>query len=160
MKRTVLLCVLAVSSIRFYGQRVGEIDLARHQLDKPEVRDVDVMPTGCGTASVSHGDGAIVANDPNKRPKLKVELTLPKATFKRGEIVEGSILMQNIGSEPIVIPWSLDPRVSTRPAEVSQYAYEQGWFEVKLRGPHKAEIPLESEPQSRFLLQFRVESRK
>lgn len=152
MKRSALLSLLlAMLSIRMHGQQIGEIDLGRHQLDTAEVRDVNVTPVGCGVAPAVHGDGVIVDPDPNKRARLKVELTLSKETFKRGETVEGSILMQNVGTDAIVIPWNLDPRVSIRPKDVSQYAYEMGWFALKLRGARKVEIPLESESQSHFL---------
>jgi hypothetical protein len=151
MKRIALLSLMAMLSIRIHGQQIGEIDLGRHQFDTAEVRDVNIMPAGCGVTPAVHGDGVIVAPDPNTRSKLKVELTLSKNTFKRGETVEGSILMQNVGTDAIVIPWKLDPRVSIRPKDISQYAYEMGWFELKLKGARKVEIPLEAESQSHFL---------
>jgi hypothetical protein len=65
-----------------YGQQIGELDLGRHQSDSAEVRQVKVMPVGCGVAPAVHGDGVIVNPDPNKKSKLKIELTLPKDTFK------------------------------------------------------------------------------
>lgn len=151
MKTIVLMSLMAMLSTWIHSQQIGELDLSRQPRDPAEAREVNIMPAGCGVAPADHGDGVIVSPDPNKKPKLKIELTLPKGTFKQGETVESNVLMQNVGTDAMVIPWSLDSNVSIRPKDVSQHAYEMGWFELKLKGAHKVEVPLESESQSHFL---------
>lgn len=151
MKTIMLLSLMAMLSIRIHCQQIGELNLGRQPHDPAEAREVNVMPVGCAEAPTVHGDGVIVNSDPNKRSKLKIELTLAKDTFKQGETVESSVLIQNVSADAIVIPWSLDSNVSIRPRDVSQYAYDMGWFEVKLKGAPKIEAPLESESQSHFL---------
>jgi hypothetical protein len=151
MKTIMLLSLMAMLSTPIHCQQIGELDLGRQPRDPAEAREVNIMPLGCGVAPAVHGDGVIVNSDLNKRSTLKIELTLLKNTFKQGEKVESSILMQNVGTDTIVIPWSLDSTVSIRPKDVSQYAYEMGWFELKLKGASKIEVPLESESQSHFL---------
>ena len=76
---------------------------------------------------------------------------LSKETFERGEIIDGQILMQNVGLDAVVIPWSSDPQVSNRPSGAVQHEYEMGWFELELRGTGKIRVPLESESESSFL---------
>jgi len=124
MKTILLLSLIATLSTRSYGQQVGEIDLSRHGGDTAEVQDQNVIPEGCGMPHGVHGDGVIVDSDPSKRSKLRIELTLPNDTLRRGETVEGRILMQNVGADPILIPWNADPRVSIRPKDASEYSYE------------------------------------
>jgi hypothetical protein len=151
MKTIMLLSLMAMLCTRVQCQQIGELDLGRQPHDPSEAREVNVMPVGCGVTPAVHGDGVIVNPDPNNRSKLKIELKLPTDAFKQGETVESTVLVQNIGTEAIVIPWSLDSNVSIRPRNVSQYAYDMGWLELKLKGPRKVEVPLESESQSHFL---------
>jgi hypothetical protein len=150
-KITALLFMVAMLSIRIHGQQIGEIDLSRLEGETAEVQNQNVMPDGCGMPNGVHGDGVIVSPDPNKKPKIRIDLTLPKDTFRRGETVEGDVLMENVGADPILIPWNTDPRVSIRPKGTSEYAYEMGWFELKLKDGGSLEVPLESASQSNFL---------
>jgi hypothetical protein len=151
MKAILLLSLMAMLSTRIHCQQIGELDLGRQPRDPAEAREVNVMPVGCGVAPTVHGDGVIVNTDPDKRSKLKIELTLPKDKFKQGETVKSSILIQNVGTDAIVIPWSPDSNVSIRPKDVLSYAYDMGWLEPRLKGAGKIETPLESESQSHFL---------
>jgi hypothetical protein len=54
--------------------------------------------------------------------------------------------MQNLGTDTVVIPWNVDSNVSIRPKDVSQYAYDVGWFELKLKGARKIEVLLSQNP--------------
>ena len=151
MRSTILLCLVAVLSTRVHCQQIAELDLGRQPSDTADAREVNVMPAGCGVAPAVHGDGVIVNTGPNKGSKLKIEVTLPKNTFEHGETVQSSILIRNVGTDAIVIPWSLDSNVSIRPKDVSQFAYDMGWFELNLKDPGKKEVPLDAESQSHFL---------
>jgi|ERR1700674_240752 hypothetical protein len=149
MKRKTLLFCLAVFAVDLRAQQVAEIDLARHKPDKTEAQSVDVGLDGCGFPHYKNSDGVIVNAD--GRSKLKVELTLPKEQFERGEIADGQVLMQNVGPDAILIPWSSDPQVSNRPRGAIQHEYEVGWFELELKGAGNVSVPLESESESIFL---------
>jgi hypothetical protein len=151
MKRIILLILIAMLSTRMRGQKTGEIDLSRHEGDAAEIQSQNVIPDGCGVPHGVHGDGVIVDPDPNKKLKVRIELTLPNDTFKRGEMVDGKISMQNVGVGPILIPWNTDPHISIRPKDASQYAYEMGWFELRLKDGRDVEVPLESASLSNFL---------
>ena len=147
MKRKVLLFRMAMLSIDVYGQQIAEIDLVSYKLPKYETQSMDL--DGCSTPFYPHSDGVIV--DTERRSKLKLELTLSKETVHRGEIVNAQILMQNVGLDAIVIPWSLDPEIRKHPSGTVQHEYELGWFELELKGRGKIRIPLESESESAFL---------
>jgi hypothetical protein len=54
--------------------------------------------------------------------------------------------MQNLGTDTVVIPWNVDSNVSIRPKDVSQYVYDVGWFELKLKGARKIEVLLSQNP--------------
>jgi len=148
MKRKVLLFCLAVT-VDLSAQQIAEIDLARHKPEKIEAQSADVGLAGCDLPHYTNSDGVILNGD--SRTSLKVELTLPKETFKPGEIVDGQLLMQNVGFGPIVIPWGSDPKVINRPRDALYHECERGWLDVELKGAAKLSVPLESESESTSL---------
>jgi len=40
--------------------------------------------------------------------------------------------MRNVGSEAVVIPWSVDPEILIPSPDAVQHEYELGWFELEL----------------------------
>jgi len=154
MKRKALLFCLAVLCVDLRAQQIADVDL-RHKPDKTKHESADIGLDGCDFPHYTHSDGVIVSTD--RRSKLKVELMLSKETFERGEIIDGQVLVQNVGLDAIVIPWSSDPQISERPNGAVQYEYEMGWFELKLGGA--AKIRVESESESSFLYSSELNSK-
>jgi len=142
-----LLLLLAILSADVRAQQVPEIDLARPQAVGPDTyNDADVVPEGCDSPHYKDSDGLIK----HRKSKLKLEIGLTKTNFERGETLQATILMKNIGSDAVVIPWVADSRLGIRPAGTVQYEYEKGWFDVELSTP-KTRVPLELESVSKSL---------
>jgi len=138
-KKAFLLLVLAILSADVRAQQVAEINLARpHAVGPDTYNDADIAPEGCESPHYKDSDGLIK----HRKSKFKVELALSKTSFERGETLQATILMKNIGSDAVVIPWVADSRLSIRPAGTVQYDYEVGWFDVELSTPQKG-VPLE-----------------
>jgi hypothetical protein len=150
MMNLALLLIVVVLSTCMHGQQVGEIDLGRHESDAVAVQSQNVMPEGCGLSHDMHGDGVIVSPNPNEKSKIRIEVSLPKNTFRRGETVDGNVLIKNVGADPILIPWDTDPRISVRPKDTSEHAYEMGWFELTLRDGRDLRIRLVSQSNSLY----------
>src|SRR5437660_6645393 len=94
MKNRVLLFCLMLLSIDVYGQQIAEIDLVAHQPPKKLGTQIsDMALAGCESPFYNHSDGAIVKTE--ARSKLRLELTLAKQAFHRGEIVDANVLMRN-----------------------------------------------------------------
>ena len=149
MKKKALLFCLAVFTVDLRAQQIAEIDLARHKPDKTDAQSADVGLDGCDFPHYSNSDGVIVNTD--RKSKLKVELTLPKEAFERGDLVDSQVLMQNLGLDAIVIPWNSDPQIRNRPRGAIQHEYEMGWFEIEWRGAGKVSVPLELESEATSL---------
>jgi hypothetical protein len=137
------------------AQQIAQIDLVRHETRSTELKDTDVEPSNCGDSLQYnvHGDGVIVTTDvtTDKKPKLKMDLTLPKQTLERGERIEAQIQLENVGSDAVVIPWSSDPHTSKRPSGVVEHEYEMGWFDFQLKNADKRKTSVSLESQSNFL---------
>jgi hypothetical protein len=146
MKSRLFLLSWVMLSVSLHGQQVSEIDLVAHDVpNQVASANSDTALTGCESPFYNHSDGAIVKAE--GRPKLSLELALAKQTIHRGETVDGQVLLRNVGSEAVVIPWSVDPEIRKHPPDVAQHEYELGWFELELIAKNKQVVPLESESQ-------------
>jgi hypothetical protein len=109
MKSRLLLLSWVMLSVFLHGQQVAQIDLVAHQIPKQvSSTDSDTALAGCESPSYKHSDGAILETE--GRPKLRVGVVPAKQIVHRGETVDAQVLMRNVGSEAVVIPWSIDPR--------------------------------------------------
>ncbi len=138
-------------SIPLHGQQVAEIDLVTHHISAQAASSAsDTVLAGCESPFYSHSDGAIVKTE-EPRPTLALEMTLANQTVRRGQTVDAQVLLRNIGSKAVVIPWSLDPEIRKHSPDADQHEYELGWFELQLITKNKRRVPLESESQTLLL---------
>jgi len=146
MKGSLLL--LAALSVGLRGQQIAEINLVRPKAIGPGSYNADVVPEGCRHPRYKDSQTVITHRD----SKLKIELVLSnKNEIDRNGTLQGTILMKNVGTGPVVIPWSSNPDVSKRPRDILRHEYEQGWFDAELTGSSKIKVPLETESVSMFL---------
>jgi hypothetical protein len=148
-------CLLTLSVA--HCQQIGNADLIRPKPHSQEVQPQNLGLDGCDFPHYTNSDGVIV--DTERRSKIKLELTLSKKTFRPGETVDGQVLMRNVGTDAIVIPWNPNSQLANRPSNVTQHEYEIGWFELELKGKGTLKIPLESESVSMFLYSSESDSR-
>jgi hypothetical protein len=150
MKSRLLLLSWVMLSVFLYGQQVAQIDLVAHQIpEQVASANSDTVLAGCESPSYKHSDGAILETE--GRPKLTLEVALAKQIVHQGETVDAQVLMRNIGSEAVVIPWSVDPEIRKHSPDAVQHEYELGWFELELVAKNRRGVPLESESQTFFL---------
>jgi hypothetical protein len=80
-----------------------------------------------GVYKFSHGDGYVLSTA--DRPKLELQIaSLSELSPALGSTVEAEITLKNIDRTEIVIPWSTDPNVVTRPPDATHYEYESAGF--------------------------------
>jgi|SRR5580704_2610515 hypothetical protein len=146
MRRTVVYLVVALS-LNAHSQKIDEIDLTRPSPAGPMLHS-DVLPKECLSPEFTTSNGAIVTSV--KHPSLEIQLTiLNEKAFAIGDRVKAEVVMKNVGDDPFDIPWTFDPNVVAPDANSLQNEYEEGWFEVELKG--KPPIRLESESVSGYL---------
>jgi hypothetical protein len=150
MKSRLLLLSWVMLSVFLHGQQVAQIDLVAHQIPKQVASaDSDMALAGCESPSYKHLDGAIL--ETKGRPKLTLELAPAKQIVRQHETVDAQVLVRNVGSEAVVIPWTVDPEIRKHSPDVVQHEYELGWFELELAAENGRGVPLESESQTFFL---------
>ncbi len=90
----------------------------------------------------------------NSKGRLQIVLQLQILNgkiFSLGDRVKGDVVVKNVGSEDVQIPWTMDPKIITPKVGSLQHDYDLGWFEVELKYKDASEIRLESESVSGFL---------
>jgi hypothetical protein len=158
MKGRLSLLLWLILSVSLHGQQVAEIDLVARQMPKGVASgNSDTALAGCESPVYSHSDGAILT--PERRPKLRLDVALAKQTAHRGETVDAQVLMRNVGSEAVVIPWSVDPEIREHAPNAVQHEYELGWFELELTAKNERGVPLESESQTLSLASSELKPR-
>src|ERR1700687_372549 len=150
MKSRLLLLSWVMLSVFLHGQQFAQIDLVAHQIPKQAASvNSDTALGGCESPSYKHSDGAILKTE--GRPKLMLEVALVKQIVHQGETVDAQVQMRNVGSEAVVIPWSVEPEIRKHSPDAVQHEYELGWFELELVAKNRRGVPLESESQTFFL---------
>jgi hypothetical protein len=147
MKSKLLLPSWVMLSVFLHGQQVAQIDLVAHQIPKQVASaNSDTALAGCESPSYKHSDGAVLKTE--GRPRLTLEVSPAKQIVHQGETVDAQVLMRNVGSEAVVIPWSVDPEIRKHLPDAVQHDYELGWFELELLAMNGRGVPLESESQT------------
>jgi hypothetical protein len=97
-----------------------------------------------------NSDGDIVS--PKGSLELKLELSILNGTsFVPGDRVKSEVLLKNVGTEPVDLPWTVNPKIALPSPNSLQHEYEKGWFELELNGQHATGIRLFSESLSNSL---------
>lgn len=147
--KTLIHVVLLTCGLGAYGQKVADIDLTQH-LPTSRLIQQSTLPKECEAPQFTNSDGAIVSQD--GRPEVELQLNiLNGGAFAFGDRIRSQVVMRNIGTRAVEIPWTADPQIGSPRAGSLQHEYGLGWFEVGINRKDGSTIRLESESVSNFL---------
>lgn len=133
------------------AQQIASADLAhpRPHANPSEKQDEEKPADGCRDMVFTVADGALVAEGPPNRIEVDI-LKIGNGHLMIGDDVEGTIRLQNTGSQPIRIPWSTDVAISGHSQELNHGSWEMGLFRIKLANKANKTIELSSTSQILF----------
>jgi len=148
MQRFGFLSILA-TALTVHGQQIAEIDLTQ-PVPPSRLIHQSLVPKECDTPNFTNSDGEIVSSNNSSHLTLQLKV-LNGETFSLGERVKGEVVVRNVGSEEVRIPWTIDPDLSTPKVGSLQHDYDVGWFEVEFKNKDASGVRLESGSVSNFL---------
>jgi hypothetical protein len=128
------------------AQQVGKADLTvPPKIDASQSPEKTALPDGCKQILPGVMADGVVAEKGDQQREIVLEiLNVSSDAPSVGSELEAEVRLRNAGKRSIQIPWSTDPTVIGNTHGVGNLKWEQGYFEVLLRGHQKNDVLLKS----------------
>jgi hypothetical protein len=144
-----LLTVLLAATVG--GQQIASADLSHPRVvaSLSEKTGQEKPAVGCRDMIGGVADGYVVAADQPNRIQVEI-LKIDDEHLMIGADVDGTIKLENTGSQPIRIPWSTDVATTAHSQELNHSSWETGGFRIKLKNKDSTSVELRSTSQILF----------
>ena len=128
------------------AQQVAKADLTvPPKIDASQSPEKTALPDGCKQVLPGvMADGVVVEKGDQQREIVVEILNVSNEAPRVGSELEAEVRLRNAGKQSIQLPWSTDPTVIGNTHVVGNLVWEQGSFEVLLRGQQENDVLLKS----------------